>query len=296
MYRSFEEEDNRNQGRAPRQDETISPSGPTAGSSSPERSTVDRLVKKLSKHNLQLDTQSRGPSQPPAPWPRIEVDTQFSSMVLPPTLDAGEPIEVDDEEDFDIKKLNFRRTVRRQPSGLGARQRVGGSSSSRSVESRLEKMIANETQCKVRREPFSATTPSSSTPSYSQSITMLPDLNSIEVDPDYAMPKWDGTLEVDPNYLNGNCDPDEEEATLLEESRLALRDAAGPSGIRKHSTTGPPLKYRLSVDAALRCQNVVRSRPRMRKREKSRFTSAASSAVGSAASSPVMAPQYYPPS
>ncbi|KAK3988670.1 hypothetical protein QBC44DRAFT_99846 [Cladorrhinum sp. PSN332] len=344
-----EEEDSRNEGRAPRQDETGSDlhpssppstamstdspspshSGPAAGRSSPGRSTVDRLVKKLSKHNLELGSRSRGQSQPPppplpqlqpqsqppthhpqAPWPKTEIDTRPGQLAStgpfgrispygpPPMLDAGEPIEVDDEEEtepLDIKRLNFRRTMRRQPSGMGMRQKAGGSSgsSSRSAESRLERMIANEMQCKVRRDPLSATR--APTPSSSQSTTIIAaEPNSIEVDPDFSMPNWDGALEVDPSYMNGNSEPTEDETSLLEESRLALRDASGPSGIRKYSAGGLQLKYRLSVDAALRCQNVVRSRPRMRKRDKSRFPSAASSAVGSAVSSPVITPTYPP--
>ncbi|KAK4168897.1 hypothetical protein QBC43DRAFT_200223 [Cladorrhinum sp. PSN259] len=341
------EEDSRNEGRAPRQQEDMdsqepspspsaamstdspSPSGPSAGRSSPRRTTVDRLVKKLSKHNLQLDNRAPSQSEPPpqqqqqqqqqqpltqpdssyctyspAPWPKIEIDTRPGQSIStglygcispwgpPPMLHAGEPIEVDDdpqEEPLDITKLTFKR-MRRQPSGMGMRQKSSSSSSSRSAGIRLEQMIASETQCKVRREALSASAASS--PS-SQSVTMIAaEPGSIEVDPDYSMPNWNSNLEVDPEYLKGNFE--EDEAALLEDSRLALRDAAGPSGIRKHAAGGVQLRYRLSVDAALRCQNVVRSRPRMRKRDKSRFPSSASSAVGSIASSPIMAPTYTP--
>lgn len=353
---SSREEDNRNEGRAPRQEEVaegeshlsssdIQPSSPQSssmstdspspnppGRSSPGRTNVDKLVKKLSRHNLQLGNRPRGqphspqpppPPQPqpqlqkqplalpdsspnsPGPWPRIEIGTQsdqpapaspygrISAWGPLPVLDAGEPIEVDEDEGhsetLDVKKLGFKR-VRRQPSGVGMRSNAV---SARSVESRLEKMIADQTQCKVRNEPLSSTTPSTT----SQHITVIPaEPCSIEVDPDYAMPNFiDDILEVDPQYLNGDSEMTAEANVLMEDSRLALRSAAGPSRVQKYSAGGVQLRYRLSVDAALRCQNVVRSRPRMRKRDKSRFPSAASSAVTSGVSSPVVPPtQPYP--
>ncbi|KAK4457333.1 hypothetical protein QBC42DRAFT_40386 [Cladorrhinum samala] len=361
-----DDEDNRNEGRAPRQQEEVaraegylssthvqspsplsssllsspssssslpmsadSPSPNPPGRSLPGRTNVDKLVKKLSRHNLQLGNRPRGqpdPPQPPplpqpqpqlqkqkqpltlpdsfanspAPWPKIEFDTQYDQLAPArtserisawgqiPLLGAGEPIEVDEEEaqseTLDVPKLDFKR-VRRQLSGIGMRSNAV---SARSVESRLEKMIADQTQCSVRSEPLSSATPSTA----SQPITVIAaEPCSIEVDPDFAMPNFiNDTLEVDPKYVNGDSDMTAEENALMEDSRLALRAAAAPSGVRKYSAGGVQLRYRLSVDAALRCQNVIRSRPRMRKRDKSRFSSAASSAVTSAVSSPLIRP------
>jgi hypothetical protein len=81
----------------------------------------------------------------------------------------------------------------------------------------------------------------------------------------------------------------------LADEGISLRYASGPGGIRKYTVGGIALRYRLSADAALRCPNVVRSRPRMRRRHKTRHGDAGSSAVTSAVTSPAMSSAGSPP-
>lgn len=195
-----------------------------------------------------------------------------------PTHNVGEPIEIDEayadptgaapEPPEDRRLLDVRRP-RRQPSG---QLRPG--------DRRVEDMIANGDQCNVRSEPSMAppplTRPVAATPAF------------IEPDPDCAMPE----LEFDDHHADGGIPGLPRDA---EGSTIALRYTSGPGGIRKYTVGGVALRYRLSADAALRCANVVRSRPRMRKRTKTRHGSAASSAMTSAVTSPAMSSAPSPP-
>lgn len=296
------------------------PSPDNAGKSSPTR-TVERLARKLSKQNLQLDRQKHGqlqaqpqpqplslpspaalPNVPEPPsfreWAGLEADGQPQQHFAPPHSAShitpwllsvpgpSEPIEVDesyvkrpDEGRLDVKH------PRRRPSGYLR----GGHVSKRPVDPRLEGMIANETQCSVRAEPPAM--PTISTPS-SPSASTAGQTGTIQApfivpDPDYVVPN--GALEPDDNEDEGMTDILREELGLAEGS-IPLRAAIGPGGIRKHTVGGISLRYRLSADAALRCANVVRSRPRMRKRAKNRHGSTTSSAATSVAPSPVIPP------
>lgn len=274
--------------------------------------TVERLARKLSRHNLQQLGQVALPSPTSlssAPglldprelssfqsWRRSEPVTQPQQHYPPvPSHEhlapwtpgwsqaVGEPIEVDEAylappDD----KAPDEKPPRRQPS----RQL-------RAAESRLEDMIASGTQCNVRGPPRPVSTAASSTPSAIS--TAQPSF--IEADSDFSMPIPD--LEVD--------DADADSLSVLanddisfSEGGMPLRYASGPGGIRKYSVGGVALRYRLSADAALRCANVVRSRPRMRKRHKTRHGSTASSGTTSAVVSPATSPSArsppFPPS
>ncbi|KAK0752505.1 hypothetical protein B0T18DRAFT_91891 [Schizothecium vesticola] len=109
-------------------------------------------------------------------------------------------------------------------------------------------------------------------------------------------------LEVDPAYTPGGSDPAlDDSADLLEHFR-AMRRTMIPGGAVRRTVSGVPLRYRLSTDVALSCQNVVRSRPRMRKRpndnwqKRSRAESlvSSSSVAPSAVSSPAVQPSHPP--
>ncbi|KAL2257437.1 hypothetical protein VTK26DRAFT_178 [Humicola hyalothermophila] len=248
----------------------VSPSPPTetwssdpSAKTSPGR-TIERLARKLSKHNLQQFDQAAlaAPTLLPSPvdllghgevstsqsWAQSESKDQLQRHV-PPLLpshqhaapwlplwarDVHEPIEVDEEdlEKPDDKTLDTK-PPRRQPS-----RQV------RVTHPRLEEMIASGDQCNVRDPPQSISTSETSTPSLiaSGQRTLIGD------DPDCAM-----TVP----------DPAADDA----EGGISLRSARGPSGIRKYSVEGTSLRYYLAADAALRCPNVVRNRPRMRRRQ-----------------------------
>lgn len=292
---------------------TNTPSAPPPGKSSPGR-TVDRLAHKLSRHNLQqLNRANHGqlqaqptPSSPglsglpelpcfqPSAEPDVNDQSQRHLSAVPlnghisPWVpvwlqDIGEPIEVDDE--FLEKPDDMALDVKQSQEAKGLVR--AGLTSTRAVDPRLEDMVASGTQCNVHAEPRPTSTPLQRTP------RLVPSARPpfIEPDPDCAMPMPD--LEVDENAEETS------DATrdwvALPEGAISLRYASGPAGIRKYSVGGVALRYQLSADAAMRCANVVRSRPRMRKRTKTRHGSAPSPAVTSAVASPDVSPSALSP-
>ncbi|AEO62375.1 uncharacterized protein THITE_2106477 [Thermothielavioides terrestris NRRL 8126] len=301
----------------------------TSGKLSPSR-TVERLAHKLSRQSLQLGPSSDGQLQtqptplllsPPdglqepelfvfrdraqravtdqsRPHPASAHTTEHNSSPswLPPApaLDVGEPIVIDEayaEQPDHPRLLELKQSQQRQTSG-----QLRGSSNARLVDQRLEDMVITGTQCNVRSEPGPSapgTTTTTTTTTPSRPPSSYPIMNAapafIELDPDCAMPTPD--LEVDDTCAEGIDIPDDLFSFSPAEGSISLRSASRPGGIRKYTVGGVSLRYRLAADAALRCANVVRSRPRMRKRTgtKTRRDSAPSlSAVASAMSSPAV--------
>ncbi|KAK3370202.1 hypothetical protein B0H63DRAFT_310587 [Podospora didyma] len=273
----------------------ISKTPTLVGLDMPSPPTVDNLVHKLSRQNLRFDSLGLPlPQSSPAisdkpddpdilptiqPWTGLEVDDELPvrpstpthrlSDTIPPLtlLDHGSPIEVDElaGPSPDIRPTNWQATKELYSNSVSAR-----------VNARLASMISTGTQCNVRSAPQPGPT--------------LPTRLTTSSVVEERIPSWD--LEVDEAYANGTADVDEEERVFTE-SIMSLRRAAGPGGIRKNMVAGIPLRYRLSTEAALRCPNVVRSRPRMRRRDKdsrSRRDSVASSGITSAMSSPIIPP------
>lgn len=225
----------------------------------------------LSGQNLKLNGRGREPLQLDAPgtiqswWSGLHIEdrphVEDELMLSSPPPDPGSPIEVDQPSPPAPESTSW------------GRQRC----STAVIGSRLENMIASETQCTV----YSGPRPAAS----SLSPTRLAPILEPRASPPLG-------LEVDDAYTNGTADIEEEERAF-NESLLSLRRAGHPDGIRKHvgmNGAGYPLRFRLSADAALSCQNVVRSRPRMRRRDKRRPESVASSGVTSIMSSPRIPP------
>ncbi|KAI1466132.1 uncharacterized protein F4812DRAFT_436049 [Daldinia caldariorum] len=122
----------------------------------------------------------------------------------------------------------------------------------------MAKMIDNEEQCNIRISRPATLIPASRIPS------------SIDPVPSAGPPKRSGrplpfdtntVLEVDEAICT---QPDEETPSDI----LSLRDARGPEGIRKLGH----LKYRTSLETAMRCKNMRKSAPRMRRRPKPKET------------------------
>ncbi|KAK3945913.1 hypothetical protein QBC46DRAFT_62727 [Diplogelasinospora grovesii] len=278
--------------------------------------SIDSLVNKLSNQNLQLDgrdlvqpqllpTTADLPELPALPglpttfepWPKLEVDDDLEADVYMSELlgrsnplslcssfqlDEGCPIEVDEAEVplSAPKRLWQRLNHQSQNNGSSSASNNATSNnyppitSSRAIETQME----DGTQCNVFGRPLP-------TP---LAVTRLAPI--IEPDADIELPTVD--LEVDEAYCNGNVDNAQEELAMME-TIMSLRRAGTPIGIRKYP--GSNLRFRLSADAAMKCPNVVRSRPRMRKRTKGRPNSLASSAIGSGVTSAVSSP-VIPPS
>jgi hypothetical protein len=243
------------------------------------------------------DTNRQSQLHPPPPS-----DDRTNPWLPIPTLDVGEPIEVDEayvepEEPEDRRLLDVRRP-RRQTSGqLRA--------AARPVDQRLEGMIADGTQCNVRSEPRPMPTPTSMpaptptpgptpmpAPSLPSSGFQLADPGFIEPDPE--CPTASPGIEIDETDTGDMSAFRDELLALGDGSTMPLRYASGPGGVRKYTVGGVALRYRLSADVAMRCSNVVRSRPRMRKRTKSRHGSASTSAVTSPAMSSAQSPPLPP--
>ncbi|KAI1658095.1 hypothetical protein F4813DRAFT_357327 [Daldinia decipiens] len=118
----------------------------------------------------------------------------------------------------------------------------------------MANMIENEEQCNVHiprpvtliptpRLPSSADLAPSAGPASRRGLPLPYDNNAV--------------LEVD----EGICtQPDEQASSEI----LGLRDASGPESIRKLGH----LKYRTSLETAMRCKNMRKSAPRMRRRPK----------------------------
>ncbi|KAL1836046.1 hypothetical protein VTJ49DRAFT_5631 [Mycothermus thermophilus] len=222
----------------------------------------------------------------------IEVDQAYATAATTATVAAEKP------PSGDRKLLDVVKRVRRQPSGPLKRSR----SSSRPLNPRVEGMIANETQCTVRSaSPLSSTktTTTSGTATSHQPPPPPPAITttatttpapispippsiepSIEPDPSFSMPSPDSGLGLDADSTMPDADDPANLPTILAraatdlgaDGTLPSRYACEPDGVRKYAVAGSPgvtLRYRLSIDAALRCQNVVKNRPRMRKRHKS---------------------------
>lgn len=114
-------------------------------------------------------------------------------------------------------------------------------------------------------EPTQNLTPASAIIHYPEPIEPLPP-------PSINVTAADTVLEVDEAYCSGDPSSTYED-TLLEEERAMINRARGlrrpsPGGTMQRHAHGMPLRYRLSADAALRCQNLVRAKPRMRRRRK----------------------------
>ena len=256
------------------------------------RATVDTLARKLSKQNLQLTGSSRAqlptapPSPSPADAPRTSADLANPSLhpglpaghtpeCLPPAspydLYLGPDLPIEADEDA-ILGARFAELYPQPSSDSDYRRYLPGSMSD------------------VRLEPALAPTPPFHT-------TTAPPTGP-KADPDVHITDMD--LEVDETYGTAADMSLEDDAALIEAFR-ARRRAAIPGGMVRRTVGGVPLHYRLSADAALRCQNVVRSKPRMRKRKRTtsgRPESIASSSAmtDSVSSSPVIPPSIPSPS
>lgn len=131
--------------------------------------------------------------------------------------------------------------------------------SNRAIQARVEGMISTGTLCNVYTPPLDSTAPIDAD-----------DTNNM----DFEMQAT--SLEVD-----DNPDDDTQYESPFIEKFLSLRRSSGLSGIRK---SGFPL-HQSSTETALRCQHLVRNKPRMRKRSKlKRQSSLAAISTGDAPS------------
>ncbi|KAI1808924.1 hypothetical protein F4811DRAFT_5839 [Daldinia bambusicola] len=122
----------------------------------------------------------------------------------------------------------------------------------------MAKMIDNEEQCNIRITRPGSLVPASRIPS---SIDPVPSAGPSKRSGRPLPCDTTTILEVDEAICT---QPEEETPSEI----LGLRDARGPEGIRKLGH----LKYRTSLETAMRCKNMRKSAPRMRRRPKPKET------------------------
>jgi hypothetical protein len=215
---------------------------------------VDVLTHKFSNSHLRLDTGVPPPlsqysasacssvasfGQPPEPNLEIRPCYPGPTTDLPGQHTSPPSIAATMEPDLARHSHNARqdvRRLRRQPSSRCLRDAAALGA----IQTRVEGMISTGTQCNVYTPPF---------------VPVVP----IEADDNNNVDHqgFGTTLEVD-----DNIEDDDESELAVVDRLLSLRRAGGTLGIRK---SGFPL-YRSSTETALRCQNLVRNKPRMRRR------------------------------
>lgn len=228
------------------------------GNAQPHRegtASMDVLTHKFSSSHLRLDNGTSAPlsrysasacssvasfGQPPEPILEAGTCCPGPSLELPGRHATSSSIASTTEPDLARHSHNNKQDVRRlrhKPSSRCLKEAAAVGA----IQSRVEQMISSSTQCNVYTPPL---------------VPVVP----IEADDhnDVAHEVVGTTLEVDDNPGG-----DDESELALIDRLLSLRRASGTLGIRK---SGFPL-YRSSTDTALRCQNLVRNKPRMRRRK-----------------------------
>lgn len=234
--------------------------------------SVDAITLALSRQHLQNDTQNSLAEVPASisasslATPSPTVDHAFragSSCPLPTSPSESWPcVAIPGPSDLDPSAPPQEETqglVKNRSAGANNSNRLWPkipprhskvSSKNLAVQTLVENMICSETQCHVQAPPLSQGT---------QNLCGAESEAALEVD------------EIMSDDINLG--------RPVVKKMSAARCAMQPSGINK---TGIP-RYQSSTETALRCRNLVRNRPRMRKRTKLRekATSSAMSPVGS---------------
>lgn len=247
-----------------------------------ERTTsIDVIAQRLSRQHLRLDAHSLPPSAQVTIstcsltthcLPLAGAELNLNSSNPEPSSSAGNrprvsPATSPAMDPWEITGKGARELPRQRLSAPHEANQLRLKSSSRfhntlrttwAMQTLVEGMIGARTQCNVRATPSVTTVGSDPV-----------DLNEMDLDP--------ASLEVDEDPADGGGGLEE----VFLDKCVEARRASGPFGIRKN---GFPL-HRSSTETALRCQNLVRNKPRMRKRTKLRDKSnmpAMSVAIGTA--------------
>ncbi|KAJ0133191.1 hypothetical protein CTA2_2614 [Colletotrichum tanaceti] len=173
---------------------------------------------------------------------------ELSMAALEVDEDCNMDLAIDDSKEH--QPVADWKRARRQRYGRFANDPVNA----RAIEARVKDMISDESQCNIRLA-LSLPSLSSKVPTYPYSPSP-----HIESGGPPSVESSTNGLEVD----EGFCDDDEELAFMQRALAVDKDKLIGMSGaLRKFG----PLRFRGSVETALRCQNVVRQRPRMRRRK-----------------------------
>ncbi|ROW13297.1 hypothetical protein VPNG_05527 [Cytospora leucostoma] len=163
----------------------------------------------------------------------------FSSISPATASSAVSPLDDDPVRSLPRSRQDLKR-LRRQTSS----KFHNDPQNTRAIQSLVEEMIATRTQCNVSMPHLAPTPP-------------------VEANKTDGM---DYEVEVTGLEVDENHGADADDETPFIDKFLTLRHASITTGIRK---SGFPL-HQSSTDTALRCQQLVRNKPRMRKRPKMR--------------------------
>ncbi|KAF6802522.1 hypothetical protein CSOJ01_11529 [Colletotrichum sojae] len=204
---------------------------------------IDNLAHELSKQTLFPDALLRPRPRRLSPGTSPSLIADLSAVAL----------EADDDCAMDLSMADI---AEHQPVADWKRSRrqwhsrfANNPNNARAIESRLSDMISDKSQCNVRQPPTTA----------SKSVPQNPSLPQIEAD---------GSQDLEPC---ARIEPDEDFCAEVDSQSMMHRLLAanrehsmGPDGATRRYGA---LRFRGSAETALRCQNVVRHRPRMRKRK-----------------------------
>ncbi|OHE95342.1 hypothetical protein CORC01_09353 [Colletotrichum orchidophilum] len=211
----------------------------------PPPQPIDNLTHELSKQTLIPELPPRGA--------RTTSAGALSSTITDLSM---ADLEVDDDCDMSLTTHDIREHQPVADWKRARRQRysryVNNPANTRAIEARVKGMISEELQCNIH--------PSAAMSSLPAAVPVYPHLPNIAAD---GYPEIDPAL-TQPGVDEGFCDQDEEFAfmkTALAADRERLMSKSG--GMRNYGS----LRFRGSAETALRCQNVVRQRPRMRRRK-----------------------------
>ncbi|GKT60466.1 hypothetical protein ColTof4_00598 [Colletotrichum tofieldiae] len=207
---------------------------------------IDSLVHELSKQTLipEIRQPITRVTATIGTLPSIVAD--LSTTALEVDEDCSMDLSVDDIKEHQ-PVADWKRARRQRYSRF-----INNPNNARAIKARVEDMISEESQCNVH--------PALSLSSLPSTVPTYPHLSKIEAD---CFPEANSsTRHLEPD--EGFCEEDEEFA-LMQRVLVAGKE-------RLIGTSGPmqkfvPLRFRGSAETALRCQNVVRQRPRMRRRK-----------------------------
>ncbi|KUI74113.1 hypothetical protein VM1G_09906 [Cytospora mali] len=209
----------------------------------------DRLPPPLSRNSSPICSSSSSYFSPTAL--RLEVDYRYrksslytgsrhgSSLSMSPAISSSSASP--SQEDCVKHSLHPNQHVRRLRRQMSSKFN-NDTQNTRAIKTLVEEMVSTGTQCNVYAPPLPSSSP-----------LEADDTNRMDCESELS-------LEVDENP--GDNSQERYQSPYIDQF-LSLRRASGTAGVRKNAF---PLLHRSSTDTALRCQHLVRNKPRMRKR------------------------------
>lgn len=203
---------------------------------------IDKLAHELSKQTLFPDALLRPRPRRLSPGTSPSLIADLSAVALEADDDCGMDLSMADIAEHQ-PVADWKRSRRQWHSRF-----ANNPNNARAIESRLSDMISDNSQCNVRQPPTPA----------SKSMPQYPIIPKTDADDSHIL-EPSARIEPDEDFCA------EVHGQSMMHRLLAEREhLMGPDGATRRYGA---LRFRGSAETALRCQNVVRHRPRMRKRK-----------------------------